>query len=355
VRDEAIRTAVTNWGPRFTGQGIDPADVTRITESVDRWDDWLDAWCGHGDLHASLARDAEDRGHYQTAGEAWVRAALCYHFGKFVWMVDMARHRAAADKAVAALASAHQHLDPSAERIVIDFDGAPMAGYLRRPPGVARPPLVLLLPGLDSAKEEFFAPENVFLARGMATFSLDGPGQGETGYRTTIRHDYEAPVAAVLDVLCARRDVDGERVGALGVSLGGYYAARTAAFEPRIRAVASCGAPYDFGAILPGMPGHSRVTFMHYSGARSEAEALEAARRLSLNGVLDRVAVPMVVVFGRLDRLVPWGQAVRMAKEAPTAELWMLEEGNHVCMNMVYRWRPQVADWMAERLRAAGA
>jgi hypothetical protein len=29
----------------------------------------------------------------------------------------------------------------------------------------------------------------------------------------------------------------------------------------------------------------------------------------------------------------------------------MLEEGNHVCMNMTYRWRPQVADWLAEHLR----
>lgn len=361
--DEAIRIAAANWGPRFTGQGVDPADVIRITESLNRWDDWLDAWSANGDLHAELAGDAEKRGRNQTAGEAWLHAALSYHFGKFVWMVDMTRHREAADRAVAALASAHRHLDPTAERIEIEFEGTPMVGYLRRPPGVpqragakgpgggGRPPVVLLLPGLDSVKEEFFAAENVFLARGMATFSLDGPGQGETGYRTTIRHDYEAPVGAVLDVLCARGDLDGSRVGALGVSLGGYYAARAAAFEPRIRAVACCGAPYDFGAILPDMPRHSVTTFTHYSGSRSKAEALEAARKLSLSGVLGRVTQPMVVVFGRLDRLVPWGQAVRMAKEAPGAELWMLEEGNHVCMNVVYRWRPQVADWMAERLR----
>ena len=349
--DEAIQIAAANWGPRFTGQGVDPADVARITESIDRWDDWLDAWCAHGDLHAGLARAAEEEGHGRTAGEAWVRAALSYHFGKFVWMVDMARHRAAAEKAVAALASAHRHLDPSAERIEIDFGGASMVGCLRRPAGVRRPPLVLLLPGLDSAKEEFFAPENVFLARGMATFSLDGPGQGETGYLTTIRHDYEAPVAAALDVLCARDDLDGGRIGALGVSLGGYYAARAAAFEPRIRAVATCGAPYDFGAVLPDMPWHSQMVFLRSSGAHDEDDALAAARRLSLDGVLERIRVPMVVVFGRLDRLVPWAQAVRMAKDAPGAELWMLEEGNHVCMNVVYRWRPQVADWMADQLR----
>jgi 2,6-dihydroxypseudooxynicotine hydrolase len=58
----------------------------------------------------------------------------------------------------------------------------------------------------------------------------------------------------------------------------------------------------------------------------------------------------MVVVFGKRDRLVPWQQAVRVAGEAPHADLWMFEEGNHVCMNLIYRWRPQAADWLAERL-----
>jgi hypothetical protein len=28
----------------------------------------------------------------------------------------------------------------------------------------------------------------------------------------------------------------------------------------------------------------------------------------------------------------------------------MFDQGNHVCMNMTYRWRPQAADWLAERL-----
>lgn len=348
--DIEITSAIANWGPRFTAQGVDPSDFTRVTGPLERWADWLDAWSANGDQHAGLAREAEEAGRNLTAGEAWIQAALSYHFAKFVWMLDLARHRAAADRAVAAMRHAHRLLDPTAERLELDFEGATMVGNLRRPPGIDRPPLVVLIAGLDSTKEEFFAAENVFLARGMATFSLDGPGQGETGYTATIRPDFEAPVAAALDVLCARPDLDGNRVGMLGVSLGGYYAARAAAFEPRIRAVVISGGPYDYGALIRHRAPHSFATFARGSGTTSKEETYEFAARLTLDGVLGRLTQPMVVVFGQRDRLVPWEHAVRVAKEAPNADLWLFEEGNHVCLNLAYRWRPQAADWLAERL-----
>jgi len=354
VPDASVSSAIANWGPRFTAQGVDPNDFTRVTGGVERWEDWLDAWCANGDEHASLAREASELGRTRTAGEAWVRAAVSYHFGKFVWMLDMDRHVAVADRSVAAMGNGLRLLDKTAERLEIGFDDGTMVGNLRRPAGVTRPPLVLLIAGLDSTKEEFFVVENTFLARGMATFSLDGPGQGETGRKLKIRPDFEAPVAAVLDVLCARPDLDGDRVGLLGVSLGGYYGARAAAFEPRIRAAVLSGGCYDYGSLIRERGAHSFATFMHGCGASTREEAYEVAERMSLEGVADKIAQPMVVVFGKRDRLVPWQHAVRVAEEAPNASLWMFDEGNHVCMNLTYRWRPQAADWLAEHLADAG-
>ena len=350
--DASVTSAIAHWGPRFTAQGVDPNDFARVTGTLERWEDWLGAWSANGDLHAGLARQAEDRGWLRTAGEAWARAAVSYHFGKFVWMLDMAAHDAAAGRAVAAMGEAHRLLDPAAERVEVAFGGAAMVGNLRRPPGVARPPLVLLIAGLDSTKEEFFTVENIFLARGMATFSLDGPGQGESARTLKIRPDFEAPVAAVLDVLCKRPDLDGDRVGVLGVSLGGYYGARAAAFEPRIRAVVVSGGCYDYGSLIRDRAPHSFATFAYGCGAATREEAYEVAGRMSLAGVAGRIAQPMIVVFGKRDRLVPWQHAARVAAEAPHADLWMFDEGNHVCMNLTYRWRPQAADWLAGQLAA---
>jgi 2,6-dihydroxypseudooxynicotine hydrolase len=352
--DDLVASAIANWGPRFTAQGVDPNDFTRVTAGIERWEGWLDAWRANGDLHARLAAGAEERGWRRTAGEAWVRAALSYHFGKFVWMLDMARHDAVAGQAVHAMGQAHRLLDSDTERIEIGFGGGKIFGNLRRPPAARRPALVLLIAGLDSTKEEFFAAENVFLARGMATFSLDGPGQGEAAREVKIRPDFEAPVAAVLDLLCARDDLDGGRVGLLGVSLGGYYGARAAAFEPRIRAAVVSGGSYDYGALIRDRKPHSFATFKYGCGAATDEEAHEVARRMTLKGVAERVTQPLVVVFGKRDRLVPWQHAARLADEAPNAELWLFDEGNHVCLNMTYRWRPQAADWLADRLASAG-
>jgi pimeloyl-ACP methyl ester carboxylesterase len=346
VPDARVRSAIDHWGPRFVQAGVDANDFTRTTAAIERWEDWLDGWRAQGDVHADAAREAEAAGREVTAGEAWLRAAVAYHFGKFVWVLDEARNRAVADLAVAALYAAHRWLDPAAERIE-----TPLAvGNLRRPVGVARPPLVLLIPGLDSTKEEFFTLEEVFLRRGMATLSLDGPGQGETGRRLPIRSDYEVAVAAALDALAGRDDLDLGRVGALGVSLGGYYAPRAAAFEPRIRAVSGISGPFNFGALWDRLPELTRETFAHKSRAHDEAEARERALELGLAGVLERLDRPALFVTGRKDRLIPWESTERQARAARHGELVVLEDGSHVCANMPYRARPLVADWMRERL-----
>jgi 2,6-dihydroxypseudooxynicotine hydrolase len=355
--DQRVRAAVDNWSPRFVSQGVDFNDFRRVTAKIETWPEWLPAWVANGDAHAARAREAEERGRTMTAGEAWNHAALSYHFAKFVWMVDLERYRAAADQAVGALREVHRLLDPSAERLEIPFEAGTMVANLRRPSDrllldELRPPLVLLLPGLDSTKEEFFEWENVFLRRGLATLSLDGPGQGETGYTTTIHPDYEVAVSAMLDHLADRndRDLDLDRVGAVGVSLGGYYAPRAAAFEPRLKATVGISGPFNFGEVWDERPALTKETFAHHSGARDLHEAREKAFELSLDGVAEQIEQPLLVIAGKLDRLVHWQESKRIADAAPNATWVLFEDGNHVCNNIPYKYRPLAADWLEERL-----
>jgi 2,6-dihydroxypseudooxynicotine hydrolase len=114
--------------------------------------------------------------------------------------------------------------------------------------------VVVLVPGLDSAKEEFRSTEALFLERGVGTFSVDGPGQGEAEYDLPIQGDWAAPGAAILDAVSAQDGVDPDRIGVWGVSLGGYYAPRIAAADPRVRACVALAGPYDFGECWEALP-----------------------------------------------------------------------------------------------------
>jgi pimeloyl-ACP methyl ester carboxylesterase len=184
----------------------------------------------------------------------------------------------------------------------------------------------------------------------MATLSLDGPGQGEAGYDLPMRHDYEVGVSAILDAVADRGDVDLSRVGALGVSLGGYFAPRAAAFEPRLRAVAAISGPFCFGELWDDLPELTRETFLHKSRASDGEDGRRRALALDLDGVLERLEAPALFVTGRHDRLIPWESTRRQAEAAPRAEFVLFEDGNHVCANIPYKARPLVADWLAEQL-----
>ena len=136
-----------------------------------------------------------------------------------------------------------------------------MAGWLRKPRNKAKPPVAVILPGLDACKEELHAWAQAFVDRGMAALTLDGPGQGETSFHLPTTSEWGPVLGAVIDVLKKRGDIDGSRVGIVGQSLGAIYAPLAAAGEPRIRAcIANCG-PYDWGQVLPKMPPISQEVF----------------------------------------------------------------------------------------------
>jgi pimeloyl-ACP methyl ester carboxylesterase len=221
---------------------------------------------------------------------------------------------------------------------------------LRRPAGVERPPYVIVIPGLDSTKEEFFYFEQSFLDRGMATVSVDGPGQGETGLRIPITPEFEVAVRPLLDLLATRTDLDHDRIGVAGVSLGGYYAPRAVAFEPRVKALVGISGPFCFGDMWDDLPPMTRQTFVVKSGAGDDADGHRIASTLDLAGVCAQIQVPALYITGKLDRLIPWEQTERQAKETPRGEFVCFPEGNHGVSNLPSRARPVIADWMADHL-----
>lgn len=349
--DARVQSAITHWAPRFVANGVPLTDFEEVTAGVERWEDWCRAWSARGAIHEELGRRSLADGWKLSAGDHLTRAAACYHFSKFVFVVDYAQMKAAHARAVACRNLALPLLDPPGERVAIPYQGRQLYGNLRKPAGTGRPPLVVMCMGLDSTKEEMDSNENVFLARGMATLAFDGPGQGEGEYDFAIRGDYEVAVAAVVDYVGTRSDVDAGRIGLWGVSLGGYYAPRACAFESRIKACIALSGPFEWAAIFDRLPELTRHTFQVRAKCRTEAEARAHAATLSLRGVAGNIKCPLFIVTGKLDGLVPWQEAEKLAAAAagPVVRCF-IEDGNHVANNRGYRYRTQSADWMARCL-----
>ena len=349
--DARVQSAIAHWAPRFVSNGVPLTDFEEVTSGVERWEDWCRAWSARAAVHEELGRKSLANGYRLSAGEHLTRAAVCYHFSKFVFVVDYEQMKAAHRKAVECRNLALPLIDPPGERVQIPYEGRHLYGNLRKPRGVAKPPVVVMCMGLDSTKEEMDSNETTFLERGMATLTFDGPGQGEGEYDFAIRGDYETPVKAVLDYLGTRGDLDSARVGVWGVSLGGYYAPRAAAFEKRIKACIALSGPFEWVEYFDKLPELTRNTFQVRSGSRTMAEARERAATLTLKNAAKNITCPLFVVAGKQDGIVPWQEGERLAAavSGPVVRCF-IDDGNHVANNRVYRWRAQSADWMARYL-----
>jgi len=354
-KDTRVESAISHWAPRFVINGVPLTDFQEVTGVVDRWEDWCAAWSARAAIHEELGTKALADGFKRSAGEHFTRAAVCYHFGKFLFVNDMQQLRKAHLKSVECRNKALPLLDPPGERVAIPYEGKQLYGNLRKPTGVARAPIVVMCMGLDSAKEEMDDYENRFLKRGLATLAFDGPGQGEAEYDFGICPEYERPVKAVIDYLETRSDIDVGRIGVWGVSLGGYYAPRAAAFEKRLKACIALSGAYERSSSFDGRPVINVEAFRVRAKCSNLEEAGKVSARMTLRGVARNITCPIYIVAGSRDRLTSPEQARKLAAEVSgPCVLDVIEGGNHVVNNLWYRYRDQTADWMAAQLNAYG-
>jgi 2,6-dihydroxypseudooxynicotine hydrolase len=291
----------------------------------------------------------EDDRHISAVG-SFINASKSYHLSYFLSVDDEEAHLQGLAKMVETHDRALPYMEPRVEKIAVPFPEADLAGLLSVPAGDGPVPLAIFLPGLDSTKEQRHGGRGPLLRRGMAALSLDGPGQGEISTKLPIRHDFEVAVAAAIDALAGHPRIDTSRVGLIGASLGGYYACRVAAFEPRVTAaVANCG-PYRWIDCWDELPSVTRGAFRKYSWSTSDGEAREKAKALDLTGVAEKISQPLVVVHGMLDPLIGVDHAQRIADEAQNATLITVDDATHGVSNLSYEFEPWVNDWMARQL-----
>lgn len=355
VTRQGIRS-ILNPG-RMLSDGIPYPDFREATERIATLEEWFDFWAGKGATYEQLGEDALAAGNTVSAGEWLWHASLSHHYAQFMWFHDPERREAGQRKKVELYNRAAPNLMPAAERIEVPHEDGVIPGFLRRPLGQSPAngwPCVLLIGGLESTKEESLLFENMCLRRGLATFSFDGPGQGETFFQIKLQPDFERYTSRVLDQIAAEPGIDPGRIGVLGRSLGGFYALRSAAFDDRLKACVAWGFFHDM-CDFESMPPHTQRGFVYVTGREGEEGKAYLLEALQLDGVAERLRVPTLLLNGANDPIFPPRQmelVVQALAEAPV-ETVIEPTGDHCCHNMGQVVRPRMADWMAAALRAA--
>lgn len=329
---KATDFAAAQW-TRATGAGVDPHEYRRVTDGLASVADWGPAFrhAGHGYLQR--ADDAESS---RSAGEYLLMAARWFHLATLAPYTEEPRAAAEADHA---LSRALTVLEPGARRV----SGEGFTGWLRGPADA--PGTVVVVPGLDSAKEEFLDLVSALLARGLAVFAMDGPGQGVLAATTTFVADYERVVGRVIDALGVAR------IGLVGLSLGGYFAARAAALEPRVAAAATVSGPFrlDWAELPPPV----RDIMAQRAGGTDAAH--EFVTHVDLTALAPRIAAPLLVVDGGQDVIPGVTNGEFLARPAPHGTYLSVPHGDHLLGNARADWLPHLSDHLTHTLTGTPA
>ncbi|MGH2825791.1 MAG: alpha/beta hydrolase family protein [Actinomycetota bacterium] len=356
MADALVERVLSVWTARFLRVGIFMEDIDATVARIDTWDDWCAEWIRTAEMHEGLAEEWLELGDDLSAVEALQRASLYYHVAGFVYFRDLDLHDHAYKKMVETYDRSLPLTGGKIEKVEFPFEDISLKGLLSRPAGIDRPPVVILIPGLDSSKEGRHAGRRHFLERQMAVFSIDGPGQGEMSLTTKIRPDYEAPIAAAIDYLETREDVDATRIGLVGSSLGGYYAPRAAAFEPRVSACVAISGPFKSSSRRREMMPVTREAYVYYLGASGEEEAERMAERLTLQDCASKITCPLLVIGGKKDPIVHWENSQMLYDAAGgRKDLYLFDEGNHSCQNIPYRVIPVQSNFLVDHLIGKGS
>nr|WP_218647379.1 alpha/beta fold hydrolase [Sphingobium lactosutens] len=326
-------------------------------------------WAAMGDKLIALAAEDEAKGRAFSASSKLERASLYLITAERMQGHGHPGRKETYAKALAAFEKSTALGEIDRERVEIPLCTGTMPALYTRAPGEGRKPVVVYCNGLDSCKELLYwsrLPE-ALARRGISTLCVDQPGSGEALRLQDLPVDphSESWASKAVDWLERQEDVDPARIGMTGISLGGHFAPRAVAYEPRFASGAVWGANHNWAEVqqkrlkregenpVPHYWAHVMWAF----GASDMEDFHAKSADMNLNGHMDRITVPFLVTHGANDRQISVSYADDLYDQlvnAPRREkvIFTPREGGveHVGADNMAYGRDVIADWFAETL-----
>ncbi|MET0584763.1 MAG: prolyl oligopeptidase family serine peptidase [Candidatus Binatia bacterium] len=317
---------------------------------------WHKEWTEVAQKNEELAATFEQDNRKQTAHEFYLRAADFYRRAVVYMAESDPRMLPTYKKLEENFNKAWSTATPPFERVEISYESHKLPAHFwpGRGKSGSKLPVVynyggadgILLRGEDGGAGQY-------VRRGMSFIDVDGPGHGGT-----LRHhklyappDSERVAKAVIDYLGTRADVDAERIGLHGSSMGGYSGPRCATVEKRIKAVAVWSGAYnlvdDIFDYYP--PIQERLRWL--MGAKDLKDAREKIKEFTLIGTANRIECPLLVGYSIDDRVMDPRGALKLYENAVNSPDRSMVDGVGHGQKKFER-RTYIADWFMKQLKA---
>jgi|TARA_B100000768_G_scaffold59290_1_gene57319 pimeloyl-ACP methyl ester carboxylesterase len=298
-------------------------------------------WRKKAEHDESLAKQAEKQGFSMTALEHYDHAVEAYRMAQHPIFFDDNPVKIYLCNKLKEMVDRRSSLSTyPIERVEVPFDdGKTISCLLHLLPDRRKAPCVIYVPGMDQTKEYFpKAMNSLGINRGMHVISMDGPGQGNSNIQKirAVGDNYERAGAAVIDYLMTRKEVDSDKIGIYGVSMGSYWSLRLASYDHRPAAVASGVATFNpNNTIFSVSSPRFKQMFMYMAGMDDEDEFDEMANKMTVKGYVDKVKCPTLLATGEFDPLCPLEDALEVYGDIKSRkELWVIEDQFHPLWNI---------------------
>lgn len=330
---------------------------------------FMKAWAAMGEKLLELAGEDEAKGRLFSASNKLERASLYLFTAERMQGHGAPGRKETYAKARAAFDKSTQLGKINRERVEITLETGTMPALFTRAPGDGPKPVVVFCNGLDSCKELLYwtsLPAEL-ARRGISTLCVDQPGSGEALRLQGLPVDphSESWASKAVDWLEQQSEVDAKAIGMTGISLGGHFAPRAVAYEPRFASGAVWGANHNWREVQDkrmAREGENPVphywAHVHWAfGAKDQDDFLAKSAAMNLNGHMDHIKVPFLVTHGANDRQISVAYADDLYDQlvnSPRREkvIFTAREGGveHVGADNMSYGRDLLADWFAQTL-----